>query len=92
MAADLTVDRANRSRLALEATYEIEHLVDIVRESIPMDYCTDKYHPRVVKNFTGRIKQLNSLVMSVLGGDDIVTTESACEIVRYESMPEAANV
>lgn len=77
---------AERAGIALNACYEIEAMLSHLLTQIPKD---DKCDDLVWKTLLRRAKQLNSVVMSVHGGEDDRETAEMYEVVTGEPMEVA---
>jgi hypothetical protein len=70
-------EKQERASLALDATYEIEAVVTMVKRALPSNSdCLG------IACLVRRIEDLNSVVMSVYGGDDDRSTEKLRAVVH----------
>lgn len=65
--------------LALEASYRIEAMADVLRRELEHEGCGF-----AIKRLIRDVLQLNSVVMSVLGNDEIAPLSGLAEIVGVE--------
>jgi len=75
--ADLTpAQKRDRASLALNATYEIEVVLDMLKRGLPADVnCLG------LAVLIRRVQDLNSVAMSVWGGDDTRPTDEMRTVV-----------
>jgi hypothetical protein len=76
--AELTVaDREERLRLALEATWEVDAVTALILKELP-----DVTECAPLRVLARRIDELNSVIMSVTGGEDGRDTAEMKKVVH----------
>lgn len=79
-------DDIARGQIACDAAGEIEALVGMLRREIDND-CDQLL--TIVQSTLRRIKDLNSVVLSVLADDANRDSDEMCEVVYWRPMPAA---